>query len=85
MQAHIGASFAIFSVLREEGGILDIKETERNGSPYLEIHVNKEAIPTKGKEAIGRFLKHLQIYKSTADFERGNKYFQKYLQVTLPL
>ena len=29
MQAHIGAAFAIFSVLRKEGGIFLIKETER--------------------------------------------------------
>lgn len=81
MQAHIGAAYAIFSVLREEGDIFEIKETERDGKPYLQIHLNRETIQTKGKKAIGEFLKHLQIFKSTADFERGNKYFQKYLQV----
>jgi len=27
LQAHIGASFAIFSVLRKVGGVFDVKET----------------------------------------------------------
>jgi hypothetical protein len=26
-------------------------------------------------------LQHLQIYKSTADFKRGQAYFSKYLEV----
>ena len=30
---------------------------------------------------MGEFLKHLQIYKSTADVKRGEPYFRKYLQV----
>lgn len=81
MQAHIGASYAILSVLREEGGIVEIKEVEKEGNVALEVHINNAAIPTKGKDAIGRFLKHLQIYKSTADSERGIKFFQKYLEV----
>ena len=35
LQAHIGASFAIFRVLEEEGGIFEVKETERDGKEYL--------------------------------------------------
>lgn len=35
LQAHIGASFAIFKVLEEEGGIFEVKETERDGKEYL--------------------------------------------------
>lgn len=41
--------------------------------------MDKEAFKTKGKQAIGNFLQHLQIYKSTADFNRGTAYFNKYL------
>jgi dipeptidyl-peptidase III len=84
LQAHIGAAYAILSVLREEGGIVEIKEVEQNGKAGLEVHINKDTLPTKGRDAIGRFLKHLQIYKSTADFERGSKYFQQYLKVPFP-
>lgn len=35
MQAHIGASFAIFKVLQQAGGIFEIKETQRDGKEYL--------------------------------------------------
>jgi dipeptidyl-peptidase-3 len=83
LQAHIGASYAIFSVLRKEGGIFEIKETQKNGKPYLEIILNKESIYTKGKKAIGEFLKHLQVYKSTADFKNGSQYFQQFLEVII--
>lgn len=41
--------------------------------------MDKETFKTKGKNAIGKFLQHLQIYKSTADFKRGTVYFNKYL------
>lgn len=41
LQAHIGASYAILSVLREEGGIVEIKEVEKEGNIALEIHINR--------------------------------------------
>ncbi len=41
--------------------------------------MNKESFKTKGKYAIGKFLQHLQVYKSTADFQKGQAYFNKYL------
>lgn len=47
--------------------------------------MDKEAFKTKGKTAMGRFLQHLQIYKSTADFKRGHAYFNKYLEVIIDL
>ena len=53
----------------------------RNGKEYLEIHLNKETIKTKGKDAIGMFLKLLQLYKSSANFKEGSKFFSKYLEV----
>lgn len=49
LQAHIGASYAILKVLQEKGGIFEIKETERDGQEYLEIHLNRESIKTRGK------------------------------------
>ncbi len=79
LQAHIGASYAILSVLREQECIFQIVEVQKEGKADLDVILNKQTIKTKGKQAIGRFLQHLQIYKSTADFQRGNKFFQKYL------
>lgn len=80
-QAHIAASFAIFSVIREAGGIVEVREVEKNGRRDLELRINREEIKTRGKEAIGKFIQALQIYKSTADLERGTKFFKHYLEV----
>lgn len=80
-QAHIAASFALFSVLVEAGGIVELKEVTKDDKPMIEIHLDKNLILTEGKKAIGHFLKHLQIYKSTADFKRGEAFFKKYLKV----
>jgi len=44
--------------------------------------MDKESFKTKGKQAMGKFLQHLQVYKSTADFKNGVAYFNKYLEVT---
>jgi dipeptidyl-peptidase-3 len=43
------------------------------------MRLDKTLIRTKGKEAIGRFLQALQVYKATADVERGTKFFKRYL------
>lgn len=81
LQAHIGASYAIFRVLEEESGVFEIHETIKDNKPYLEIHLIREALLTKGKAALGRFLQRLQVYKSTADFEKGSLFFNNYLTV----
>lgn len=33
--------------------------------------MNKESIKEKGKNAMGKFLKHLQVFKSSADVKNG--------------
>lgn len=35
MQAHIAASYALFSVLVEEGGVVEIKEVTKNDKPSI--------------------------------------------------
>lgn len=51
----------------------------------MEIHLNRDSIKTKGKSAIGNFLKHLQVYKSSADFKAGSEYFNHFLEVSILL
>lgn len=41
LQAHIGASYAILSVLREAGGIFEIVEVEKDGKPDLDLILHK--------------------------------------------
>ena len=52
-----------------------------NGGNTLEVHLNRDLIRSTGKQAVGEFLKHLQVYKSTADVVRGEAFFKKYLRV----
>lgn len=45
------------------------------------INFDHSKIRTVGFNAIGEYLKHLQIYKSTADVENGTNFFKKYSEV----
>jgi len=54
-------------------------ETDNNGTVII---LNRENIKTMGREVIGKFLKTIQIYRSTADFTNANILFEKYSEVT---
>lgn len=43
--------------------------------------MDREKIWTVGKNAVGEFLRKLQIYKSTADVEGGTAFFADYTKV----
>ena len=43
--------------------------------------MNRDAIKEKGKNAMGKFLKHLQVYKSSADVKKGTDFLNRYLEV----
>ncbi|EAR85850.1 peptidase family M49 protein (macronuclear) [Tetrahymena thermophila SB210] len=81
-QAHTAAAYAITKVLIEAGqGLVTIEKTEKEGKPYVYIHLDKSKIWTVGKEAMRKFLIGLQVYKSTGDSVRGIEFFNKYLAV----
>lgn len=78
-QAHMQARFAILQVLLEAGkGLVEIK---RIGNDDLLIQLNESLIETVGKQAIGEFLRKIQVYKATADKEAADKMYKKYSEV----
>ncbi|OQR77211.1 dipeptidyl peptidase 3-like [Tropilaelaps mercedesae] len=83
-QAHSQARFVILRVLLEDAkGLIDIKTVTNkdDGKPDLFITLDRSKIETKGRRAIGDFLLKLQVYKATADFEKGLKMYLSYSKV----
>jgi len=81
-QAHLNGRHVITAVLLEGAkDFIRIKEVVKDGKPYLYIGMDRNKIKSSGKEALGNFLKRLQVYKSTADPE-GLKMFEAYSQVS---
>jgi len=74
-QAHMQARFVILNILREAGGVVEIKE-----GPVVVL--DKSKIETTGRIAIGQFLTKLMVYKATANVEAANKLYNHYSTVS---
>lgn len=80
LQAHSQARFVIYKVLKE-AGLVNFKIINKNGKENLEVDMKLDEILTTGKEALGKFLNKLQIYKATADVKNGCEMYTKYSTV----
>lgn len=75
-QAHMQARHAILRVFVEAG----IAKIEGQGQD-VKVVLERGQIDGKGKEAVGDFLKKLQVYKATADIAAATALYDKYTAV----
>lgn len=83
-QAHMHARFVILRVLLEsDKEFVKIQSvTGADGKPDLAILLDRSKIQTVGKQAIGNFLRKLQVYKSTGDYDAGKAMYEHYADVS---
>ncbi|XP_069950388.1 dipeptidyl peptidase 3 isoform X1 [Cherax quadricarinatus] len=82
-QAHSQARYVILRVALEAGqGLVNITETTgKDGLPDLLLTLDKTKIYSVGRQAMGDFLRKLQIYRSMGDSDSGRAMFEKYSEV----
>jgi dipeptidyl-peptidase-3 len=82
-QAHTQGAFVFLNFMLKhqdpKNKVVDILLSAEQDDFLFKI--NRENLPTEGRRVTGELLKHLQQYKSTADAEAGEIFYNKYSQV----
>ncbi|XP_008820495.1 dipeptidyl peptidase 3 isoform X1 [Nannospalax galili] len=83
-QAHMQARFVILRVLLEAGeGLVTVTPTTgSDGRPDARVHLDRNKIRSVGRPALERFLRRLQVLKSTGDVVAGRALYEGYAAVT---
>lgn len=77
-QPHMQARFSILKCFLEAEGFVEFVPRGGDNSELPDqvlIKLDRNKIQTVGKEAVGKYLQKLHIYKTTADFEAGSKLY----------
>lgn len=79
-QAHMRARYAILRVLLKAGQAF-VAVTAKPDHSDAVVTLDRAKILTVGKAAIGDFLTRLQVFKATADIQRGQKLYDEFTAV----
>ncbi|CAI4216394.1 unnamed protein product [Parascedosporium putredinis] len=74
-QAHSQARFSILQCFLQAGDDFCKLEYKNDDLSDLTIKLDRSKILTAGRDAVGKYLQKLHIYKSTADVDNGNKFY----------
>lgn len=80
-QAHVNGRYVIMSVLKE-AGLIKLEVCKKDGKDDIIVRIDKSKIKTEGKEAMGKFLKKLHVFRCLGDLKRGTEVFSFYSQVS---
>ncbi|EQB50489.1 peptidase family M49 [Colletotrichum gloeosporioides Cg-14] len=75
-QAHSQARFSILQCFLQAGDDFCKLEYKNDDLSDLEIKLDRSKILTTGREAVGKYLQKLHVYKSTADVENGIAFYK---------
>ncbi|KKA30757.1 hypothetical protein TD95_002600 [Thielaviopsis punctulata] len=82
-QAHSQARFSILQCFLQAGDDFCKLEYKNDDLSDLVIKLDRSKILTAGREAVGKYLQKLHIYKSTADVVEGSKFYNSMTEVGL--
>ncbi|KAF6805220.1 dipeptidyl peptidase iii [Colletotrichum sojae] len=75
-QAHSQARFSILQCFLQAGNDFCKLEYKNDDLSDLEIKLDRSKILTTGREAVGKYLQKLHVYKATADVENGIAFYK---------
>ncbi|KAK1545213.1 peptidase family M49 [Colletotrichum paranaense] len=87
-QAHSQARFSILQVgdndcFLQAGDDFCKLEYKKDDLSDLEIKLDRSKILTTGREAVGKYLQKLHVYKATADVENGTAFYKEMTNVDM--
>ncbi|KAK1730790.1 hypothetical protein CaCOL14_002881 [Colletotrichum acutatum] len=82
-QAHSQARFSILQCFLQAGDDFCKLEYKKDDLSDLEIKLDRSKILTTGREAVGKYLQKLHVYKATADVENGTAFYKEMTNVDM--
>eukprot|EP01062_Namystynia_karyoxenos_P031732 TRINITY_DN2350_c0_g1_i1.p2 TRINITY_DN2350_c0_g1~~TRINITY_DN2350_c0_g1_i1.p2 ORF type:complete len:853 (+),score=326.41 TRINITY_DN2350_c0_g1_i1:112-2559(+) len=81
-QAHMHGRFVILRVMVDAGqGFVRVEQVKGQKGKDLRIHMDRSKILSVGVPAIGKFLRQMQAYKSTANVTAMREWWNKWSEV----
>ncbi|KAL2757529.1 hypothetical protein ACRALDRAFT_1028798 [Sodiomyces alcalophilus JCM 7366] len=75
-QAHSQARFSILQCFLQAGDDFCVLDYKNDDLSDLQIKLDRSKILTTGRDAVGKYLQKIHIYKSTADVEAGIEFYK---------
>ncbi|EEY18714.1 dipeptidyl-peptidase [Verticillium alfalfae VaMs.102] len=82
-QAHSQARFSILQCFLQAGDDFCVLDYKKDDLTDLEIKLDRSKILTTGRDAVGKYLQKIHIYKATADVEAGTAFYKEMTNVDM--
>ncbi|RXG47942.1 hypothetical protein VDGE_04363 [Verticillium dahliae] len=82
-QAHSQARFSILQCFLQAGDDFCVLDYKKDDLTDLEIKLDRSKVLTTGRDAVGKYLQKIHIYKATADVEAGTAFYKEMTNVDM--